>query len=376
MALSRPKITRRGLEALAEAEARGKRLRFVGIELGRASYDPTGLEEALKDRVEGSSLADSNRVSGNRVHLTAEFRGGGEGYDVGEMGIVASLEGVDAPLLFAVLSKRGEILAKRIASEDLLFGIDLIHEEIPDSLIAVDGVGERLNLSLARELAAVALSLTQGQRHTLELMRDLAATRGELLTLREVAKASLAALRGELQAQKAETERLVQGVKAELEAAKAEARDELARYKGRLGALIGWPAGAGTQALLQEIELDLSSPVRDTGLIDYRFTKKTTGSLKVGIRDLWLLRTAASFPRELTLEFYLDATYQRRFRLETAAYSEKYLYLSCGLVEFEFSEADVAALGLKEGLVSLRILEEEQVLFSRSARKPAIFFME
>jgi hypothetical protein len=375
MALSRPKITRRGLEALAEAEARGKRLRFVGIELGKASYDPDGSEEALKERVEGSALADSNRVSGNRVHLTAEFRGGGEAYDVGEMGIVASLEGVDGPILFAVLSKAGEIIAKRIASEDLLFGIDLILEEIPDSLIAVDGVGERLNLSLARELAAVALSLTQGQRHTLELMRDLAATREEFLTFKEVAKASLASLKGELQAQKAETERLVQGVKAELEAVKAEARGEFARYKGRLGALLGWPAGEGAQALLQEVELDLSSPVSDIGPIEYRFTKKTPGSLKVGLRDFWLLRAGATFPRELTLEIYLESV-ERGFRFDTAGYAEKYLYLSAGLVEFEFSEAELASSGSKEGLMSLRIRGDAQALFSQAARKPAIFFME
>jgi hypothetical protein len=374
--MERPRITRRGLEALAEAEARGKRLRFVGIELGKASYDPDGSEEALKERVEASSLADSNRVSGNRVHLTAEFRSGREAYDVGEMGIVASLEGVDGPILFAVLSRAGEILAKRIASEDLLFGIDLILEEIPDSLIAVEGVGERLNLSLARELAAVALSLTQGQRHTLELMRELAATRGEFLTFKEVAKASLAALRAEFQAQKAETERLLQGVKAELEAQVAEARGELARYKERLGALLGWPAGAGAQALLQELELEVSTPVPDMGgPLVYEFTKKTSGSLKVGLRDFWLLRTGASFPRELTLEIYLN-DFQRRFRLETADYSEKYLYLGSGLVEFEFSEAELTSPGLKEGLWGLKIVEATQALFSRSARKPAVFFME
>jgi hypothetical protein len=373
--MERPRITRRGLEALAEAEARGKRLRFVGIELGKASYDPDGSEAALKEKVEGSALADSNRVSGNRVHLTAEFRSGREAYDVGEMGIVASLEGGEAPLLFAVLSKRGEILAKRIPSEDLLFGIDLILEEIPDSLIAVDGVGERLNLSLARELAAVALSLTQGQRHTLELMRELTATRGEFLTFKEVAKASLAALRADLETQKAETARLVQGVRTELEAVKAEALGELARYKGRLGALLGWPAGAGAQALLQEIELDLSSPVSHTGLIEYQFTKKTGGSLKVGLRDFWLLRAGGTFPRELTLAIYLDNV-ERRFRLETALYSEKYLYLSAGLVEFEFSEAELASPGPKEGVMSLEILGDAQALFSQAARKPAIFFME
>jgi hypothetical protein len=373
MAIERPRITRRGLEALAEAEARGKRLRFVGIELGRASYDPTGLEEALKERVEGSALADSNRVSGNRVHLTAEFRGGLEAYDVGEMGIVASLEGVDGPILFAVLSKAGEIIAKRLPSEDLLFGIDLILDEIPDSLIAVDGVGERLNLSLARELATVALSLTQGQRHTLELMRDLAATREELLTFKEVAKASLVSLKGELQAQKAETERLVQGVKGELLAVKAEAREELARYKGRLGALLGWPAGEGAQALLLEIELNFLSPARGTELIEFEFTKKTGGSLRVGLRDFWLLPAGATFPRELTLDLYLD-NIQRRFRLETAGYSEKYLYMSGGLVEFEFSEADLASVGPKAGLLRLEI--PDGALFSRAARKPAIFFME
>jgi hypothetical protein len=375
MAIERPTITRRGLEALAEAEARGKRIRFVGIELGRASYDPTGSEEALRERVEASSLADSNRVSGNRVHLTSEFRGAREAYDVGEMGVVASLEGVEGEILFAVLSRAGEIIAKRIPSEDLLFGIDLIHENIPDSLIEVEGVGERLNLSLASEFATLALSLTQGQRHTLELMRDLAATRGEFLIFKEVAKASLAALEVDLQAQRVEIQRLVEGVTAELAAVKAETRAELAHYKGRLGALLGWPAGAGAQALLQEIELDVSSPVRDTGPIEFGFTKKTSGSLRVGLRDFWLSHGGASLPRELTLELYLDNA-ERRFRLQLPLGSEKYLYLSSGLVEFEFAEAELASAGLKEGILSLGIPAEAQVLFSRAARKPAIFFME
>ena len=185
LAIDRPKITRPGLQAIAAAEAQGKKISFVGLALGTASYNPTGDETGLKAQRELAAIADSKPISGARVHLTGAFTSEDiEPYDVGELGILAKLEGVEAPITFAILSKAETVIAKRIPKEELLLGVDILIAELPANLITVDGVGERLNLSMAQELASVALSLTSGQRQTLELMRDLAAARSEMAAFR------------------------------------------------------------------------------------------------------------------------------------------------------------------------------------------------
>lgn len=173
----RPMITQKGLEALAQGEALGKKFVFSSIGLGDSRYNPTGAETSLKSLKEKVKIADQNKVSNNRIHLTSEFSDRVEPYDVGEIGIYASLEGQE--LLFAVFSKENETLSKRIREDTLLLGFDLVLENIPETSIEVVGSGERLNLSMAKEMATLSLGITKVQQYSLSLLSEIESIRSE-----------------------------------------------------------------------------------------------------------------------------------------------------------------------------------------------------
>jgi hypothetical protein len=175
-------ITQKGLEALAQGEALGKKFVFSSIGLGDSRYNPTGEETALKSLKEKVKIADQNKVSSNRIHLTSEFSDRVEPYDVGEIGIYASLEGQE--LLFAVFSKENETLSKRIREDTLLLGFDLVLENIPETSVEVVGSGERLNLSMAKEMATLSLGITKVQQYSLRLLSEIESVRSDNKSLK------------------------------------------------------------------------------------------------------------------------------------------------------------------------------------------------
>lgn len=170
-----PLITRAGVDALGSGHRRegdegNLGITFTHIELGTPSYSPTIEQTHLKDEhPRRYEIADSRWMSGNRLHLTLAITEA-EAFDVGEIGIIAN-----ESILFAVQSQEGVVITRKLTREDLLVSFDLTIDATMQDRITVAGVGERLNLSVAGELADIASSITQLATERLEDKERLAA---------------------------------------------------------------------------------------------------------------------------------------------------------------------------------------------------------
>ena len=146
-----PKITKAGKDAIARAMASGQKFSFEKLWLGSGNLVITPDTLRLNHEEEQIAIETVKFVSQGRLHVTALADSPLTAYALTEIAFVAS-GGV--PIAF--VSGGGQPIAYKLKTQELLLAFDLIIDEIPTGVIEVTGSGERLNLDMAEQLAALA----------------------------------------------------------------------------------------------------------------------------------------------------------------------------------------------------------------------------
>lgn len=168
------RLTKDGKQALAAALEANVGVTFSRCRLGSGDYDLTDeiLSEAgfrLRDERGFYPIADTS-VDGRMIHLSVVIDGDGE-FPIHEVAIEVTTHDGREVLLCADASRQS--LGTKAAGMEILFGMDLWIEEIPEGTIAVAGVGERLNLSFAKYYADLIDRFERSQIHLDRVIRSL-----------------------------------------------------------------------------------------------------------------------------------------------------------------------------------------------------------
>lgn len=156
-------ITNGGLNEIAQA-TNGQKITLSKLWLGSGDLEPTGTTTELEKLEETVDIASSEFSAVGRVNIEATVDNPDTEYTIREIGIVTNNN-----VLFAVVGS-AEPLAFKLKTQQLLLNFVTIFEGIPDDIIEVVGAGERLNLDMSAELAAMATQQTITQTKVLDLI--------------------------------------------------------------------------------------------------------------------------------------------------------------------------------------------------------------
>ena len=157
-------ITNAGLDEIARATT-GNKIVLSKLWLGSGNLVPSRTTSELDKFEEEVAIASSEFSATGRVNIEATVDNPETAYEIKEIGIVTNNN-----LLFAVVSGEGQALAYKLKTQELLLNFVTIFEGIPDDIIEVTGAGERLNLDMSAELAAMATQQTTTQIKVLDLI--------------------------------------------------------------------------------------------------------------------------------------------------------------------------------------------------------------
>lgn len=162
-----PVITKVGRAAAVRASESGIKIRFTKIETFEFGYDPSVDDTFVQNQKETVRLL-SVRPKPDGLEVSAVFDSDLE-YDVGGYALYIEGDG-GTDVLFSVISKAGQIQAKKLFSEELVFRSFFRLQSIPADKFVVQPPDGNLNISVARELMTISKNIVDTQTEVLKLL--------------------------------------------------------------------------------------------------------------------------------------------------------------------------------------------------------------
>jgi hypothetical protein len=164
---TQPVITKAGRAAAVRASESGIKIKFSKLEAFEFGYNPSPDDTGIQNQRETIRLL-SVRAKPDGLEVAGVFDSDLE-YDVGGYALYIEADG-GRDVLFAVISKAGEIQAKKLFSEELVFRTFFRLQAIPPDKWASQPPDGNLNISVARELMGLSRNIIATQTEVLKLL--------------------------------------------------------------------------------------------------------------------------------------------------------------------------------------------------------------